>query len=64
MNKNHATTKLFHHHVKCSKSLVISQVLFWVVLDHDEVETQVEVDKNAKKKEANVEEYCPKKLGQ
>ena len=29
MNKNHATTKLFHHHVKCSKSLVISQVLFW-----------------------------------
>ena len=60
MNKNHATTKLFHHHVKCSKSLVISQVLFWVVLDHDEVE----VDKNAKKNVANVEEYCPKKLGQ
>ena len=60
MNKNHATTKLFHHHVKCSKSLVISQVLFWVVLDHDEVE----VDKNAKKNEASVEEYCPKKLGQ
>ena len=51
MNKNHATTKLFHHHVKCSKSLVISQVLFWVVLDHDEVE----VDKKAKKNEANVE---------
>ena len=60
MNKNHATTKLFHHHVKCSKSLVISQVLFWVVLDHDEVE----VDKNAKKNEANVQAYCPKKLGQ
>ena len=51
MNKNHANTKLFHHHVKCSKSLVISQVLFWVVLDHDEVE----VDKKAKKNEANVE---------
>lgn len=60
MNENHATTKLFDHHVKCSKSLIISQVLFWVVLDHDEVE----VDKNAKKNETNVEEYCPKKLGQ
>ena len=59
MNKNHATTKLFHHHVKCSKSLVISQVLFGSYY-HDEVE----VDKNAKKNEANVEEYCPKKLGQ
>lgn len=60
MNKNHVTTKLFDHQVKCSKLLVISQVLFWVVMDHDEVE----VDKNAKKNEANVQAYCPKKLGQ
>ena len=52
--------KLFDHQVKCSKLLVISQVLFWVVMDHDEVE----VDKNAKKNEANVQAYCPKKLGQ
>ena len=29
-------------------------------MDHDEVE----VDKNAKKNEANVQAYCPKKLGQ
>ena len=60
MNKNHVTTKLFDHQVKCSKLLVINQVLFWVVMDHDEVE----VDKNAKKNEANVQAYCPKKLGQ
>ena len=60
MNKNHVTTKLFDHQVKCSKLLVISQVLFWVVMDHDEVE----VDKNAIKNEANVQAYCPKKLGQ
>ena len=60
MNKNHVTTKLFDHQVKCSKLLVISKVLFWVVMDHDEVE----VDKNAKKNEANVQAYCPKKLGQ
>ena len=56
MNKNHVTTKLFDHQVKCSKLMVISQVLFWVVMDHDEVE----VDKNAKKNEANVQAYCPK----
>lgn len=60
MNNNHVTTKLFDHQVKCLKLLVISQVLFGVVIDHDEVE----VDKNAKKNEANVKGYCPKKLGQ
>ena len=58
MNKNHVITKLFDHQVKCSKLLVISQVLFWVVMDHDEVE----VDKNAKKNEANVRHTVRKNL--
>ena len=53
MNNNHVTTKLFDHQVKCLKLLFISQVLFGVV-----------IDKNAKKNEANVKGYCPKKLGQ